>query len=144
MLSMTEPDEIDNRIMELLEENSRASNVEIAGAIGISEGTVRNRISRLVKDGYISKFTMLRGTTGISAIILVKVDPKESERVTAELSRLFKDIYEISGKYDLAIQLWCNGAEELNGIINDIREIDGVKSTDSMIKLNYFRRRSSR
>ncbi len=137
-----EPDDLDNKIIELLEGNSRIPNVEIAEITGVSEGTVRNRISRLLKEGYISKFTLIRGIKGISAIILVKVDPREAEKVTDLLKNRFSDIYEISGKYDLALQIWCREAEELNGVLNSIRQIDGVRSTDSMIKLNYFNRNS--
>ena len=37
-------DEIDERIMRLLEENSRMTYVEIGRTVGLSEGAVRNRV----------------------------------------------------------------------------------------------------
>lgn len=136
---MEDLDHLDQEIMNLLEENSRYSNSEIARKTGVSEGTIRNRIRRLIDDGYIAKFTIKKGLAGTSAIILIKVDPRRSQEVAERLREKFSDIYEISGKYDLSVQVVCRDTEELNGIIDEIRRIEGVRSTDSMIRLNIMR-----
>ncbi|MBF6599292.1 MAG: Lrp/AsnC family transcriptional regulator [Dehalococcoidia bacterium] len=44
------PDAIDQHIISILEDNGRATNREVAEAVGVSEGTVRNRIERLIRD----------------------------------------------------------------------------------------------
>ena len=44
------PDAVDQHIISILEQNGRATNREIAEAVGVSEGTVRNRIERLIRD----------------------------------------------------------------------------------------------
>ncbi|HEY7801067.1 MAG TPA: Lrp/AsnC family transcriptional regulator [Dehalococcoidia bacterium] len=44
------PDAVDQHIISILEENGRATNREIAESVGVSEGTVRNRIERLIRD----------------------------------------------------------------------------------------------
>lgn len=44
------PDAVDQHIISILEGNGRATNREIAEAVGVSEGTVRNRIERLIRD----------------------------------------------------------------------------------------------
>ncbi|MBI5289780.1 MAG: Lrp/AsnC family transcriptional regulator [Chloroflexi bacterium] len=44
------PDGVDQHILSILEQNGRATNREIAESVGVSEGTVRNRIERLIKD----------------------------------------------------------------------------------------------
>ena len=49
-LPFQKPDAIDQHIISILEENGRATNREIAEAVGVSEGTVRNRIERLIRD----------------------------------------------------------------------------------------------
>ena len=46
-------DKIDCRMIELLQKDGRISNTEIAKQIGISEGTVRTRLNRLIKEEYI-------------------------------------------------------------------------------------------
>ena len=44
------PDAVDQHILSILEDNGRATNREIAESVGVSEGTVRNRIERLISD----------------------------------------------------------------------------------------------
>jgi len=49
-LPFQKPDGVDQHIISILEQNGRATNREIAEAVGVSEGTVRNRIERLIRD----------------------------------------------------------------------------------------------
>jgi Lrp/AsnC family transcriptional regulator for asnA, asnC and gidA len=50
LLPFQKPDTVDQHILSILEHNGRATNREIAEAVGVSEGTVRNRIERLIRD----------------------------------------------------------------------------------------------
>ena len=43
-------DELDRKIIALLQLDGRASNAKIAREVGVSEGTVRRRLRRLVQD----------------------------------------------------------------------------------------------
>ena len=49
-LPFQKPDAVDQHILSILEDNGRATNREIAESVGVSEGTVRNRIERLIRD----------------------------------------------------------------------------------------------
>ncbi len=51
-------DFLDVEILKMLKVNSRMPNTEIARELGISEGTVRRRINRMIKAGVIKKFTV--------------------------------------------------------------------------------------
>ncbi len=46
-------DELDREIIAILQSNGRASNARIARRIGVSEGTVRRRLKKLIADGVI-------------------------------------------------------------------------------------------
>ena len=46
-------DELDRKIIALLQLDGRASNAKIAREVGVSEGTVRRRLRRLVKDDMV-------------------------------------------------------------------------------------------
>jgi hypothetical protein len=52
-------DQIDGQIIDLLRENGRRSNVEMARVLGISEGTVRKRIERLLSSGVLESLASL-------------------------------------------------------------------------------------
>src|SRR5437764_15252069 len=46
-------DELDRRIVRLLQADARATNVAIARELGVSEKTVRSRVAQLIADGAI-------------------------------------------------------------------------------------------
>ena len=128
-------DERDWKIIELLNRNSRISNIEIAKNLGISEGTVRHRIQKMLNDGVIRNFTVSLGSGALTAIILVKVRTEDSAKVLLELRRRFNEIYELSGSYDFSVRIIAQKLDQINRAADTIRSIDGVKETDTLIRL---------
>ena len=47
-------DELDRKIIALLQMDGRASNAKIAREVGVSEGTVRPRLRRLIQDDVVN------------------------------------------------------------------------------------------
>ena len=47
-------DELDGKIIAMLERDGRASNARIARDVGVSEGTVRRRLKRLINEQIIN------------------------------------------------------------------------------------------
>lgn len=128
-------DERDWKIIELLNRNARISNIEIAKNLGISEGTVRHRIQKMLNDGVIRNFTVSLGSGALTSIILVKVRTEDSAKVLLELRRRFNEIYELSGSYDFSVRIIAQKLDQINGAADTIRSIDGVKETDTLIRL---------
>lgn len=123
-------------IIQLLRKNSRMSNTEIARRVGLSEGSVRLRIRRLVDSGVIRKFTVeLSGGTGVEAIVLVRSIANRTKEVTREVARLSEAAFETSGEYDTAALLFARDVDELNVKVDRIRKIKGVVSTTTLIRL---------
>jgi DNA-binding Lrp family transcriptional regulator len=128
-------DERDWKIIELLNRNARISNIEIAKNLGISEGTVRHRIQKMLKDGVIKNFTVSLGSGALTSIILVKVSAEDSSEVLLELRRRFNEIYELSGSYDFSVRIIAQRLDQINKAADTIRSISGVKETDTLIRL---------
>lgn len=128
-------DERDRAILARLRENSRLSNSEIARELNVSEGTIRKRVSKLVSSGIIKQFTLSTSSNGIDSIVLIRMEIKRAQDVIRVLKGRFSEIYEFSGRVDLAVKLTCSSVEELNRIVDEIRAIDGVKGTDTLIRL---------
>ncbi len=55
-------DDLDREILSILRRDARTPYTEIADRVGTSEGTVRNRVERLVDDGVIERFTVATRT----------------------------------------------------------------------------------
>ena len=123
-------------IIELLRANSRISNSDIGREIKVSEGTVRKRIQKLREDGVIRKFTVVLHNEGVEGIILLRTEPKKSKELTSSLGKRFDEIYEFTGRFDLAIRVNCKSLEELNAIVDELRNTDGIKNTDTLIRLH--------
>ncbi len=128
-------DEKDKIIVNLLQDNSRISNTEIAKVLNVSEGTIRKRIRKLYDSGVIKKFTIETSQPEVDALVLLKIDSKRYREVLKIINLKYSEIYEFTGKIDVAIRIKCNSIDELNGIVDEIREIDGVLDTDTLVRL---------
>jgi len=132
-------DEIDEKIMELLEENSRMTYVEIGNSVGLSEGAVRNRIQSLVTDKVNKPFTTEKAIShGVRALTMIAVEPGvPTFEVSKKVNQLegVERIYEVTGEYDIVMVSNGNNIEAINKVIEDIRKIPGVEKTNTIIVL---------
>lgn len=132
-------DEIDERIMRLLEENSRMTYVEIGRTVGLSEGAVRNRVQALVSEGVINRFTIEKSSThGVRALTMIAVNPgTPTYEVSKTVNQLagVERIYEVTGEYDIVMVSSGGNIEGINKVIEDIRKIEGVEKTNTIIVL---------
>ena len=132
-------DEIDEKILALLEENSRMTYVEIGAQVGLSEGAVRNRIQSLVSDNVIKRFTIERSIShGVRALTMIAVEPGiPTFEVSKKVNALegVEQIYEVTGEYDIVMVSHGSNIESINKVIEDIRKIKGVEKTNTIIVL---------
>ena len=130
---------IDEKIIGLLKSDSRKSFVEIANSIGMSESAVRRRVKNLQDTGVIRKFTIDMGPSNkTSAITLISVSSvADTAKVSDQLLKLkgVEIVYEITGQYDIATIIVSPTILEINSYIDEIRKIDGVSDTNTVIIL---------
>ena len=136
-------DEIDEKIIRILQENSRRAFVDVANEIGLSESAVRRRVKNLVDSAVIKRFTIELGASDkTSAITLISVaSTADTSAVSNKLMNLngVKVVYEITGQYDIAAIIAAPAIVDINKCIDDIRKIDGVSDTDTVIILKTMR-----
>jgi len=130
---------IDEKIIGILKSDSRKSFVEIANSIGMSESEVRRRVKNLQDTGIIRKFTIDMGPSNkTSAITLISVSSvADTSKVSDQLLKLkgVEIVYEITGQYDIATIIVAPTILEINSYIDEIRKIDGVSDTNTVIIL---------
>lgn len=130
---------IDEKIIGLLKSDSRKSFVEIASSIGMSESAIRRRVKNLQDTGVIRKFTIDMGPSNkTSAITLISVSSvADTSKVSDQLLKLkgIEIVYEITGQYDIATIIVAPTILEINSYIDEIRKIDGVSDTNTVIIL---------
>jgi len=130
---MTELSETDIRILEMLQEDGRASFSSIARELGVAESTVRYRVEKLRESGVITGFQAhlnpRKVGLGITAIALIKVDAAEIVE-TSETLATFEEshhLFRTTGSYDLFSVVHARDIVHLNDLIERIKKITGVR-----------------
>jgi Lrp/AsnC family transcriptional regulator, regulator for asnA, asnC and gidA len=136
-------DETDEKIIRILQADSRRAFVEIANEIGLSESAVRRRVKNLLERTIIKRFTIELGASDkTSAITLISVaSTADSSAVSKQLMNLngVKVVYEITGQYDIAAIIAAPAIADINKCIDEVRKIEGVSDTDTVIILKTIR-----
>ena len=126
-------DIIDQKILELLDQDSRMSFNEIAEKINKTEATVRRRVKRLKDDGIIQKFTIDYDIdTGQKVYATIKIEPdfKDIKRILKELTSIeeISKIWRLSGDCGLLLKVDLPSIEKFNPLIEEkISQIGGIK-----------------
>ncbi len=128
-------DNKDKKILGILEENGRESYTEISDRVGVSEGTVRNRIDKMREQDIIEKFTVKTTSKGSKALVMANVDTNAN--LTNVVDQFPNDIHvmEITGKYDLILEIESTSNQKINSIIDKVRAIEGISYTETYMVL---------
>jgi DNA-binding Lrp family transcriptional regulator len=135
-------DDIDQRLIELLRGDSRLPAATLARILGVSRGTIQNRVDRLVKDRIIRGFTLRLSAEAeaniVRALTTVEIRAGDTRAVVTALKRLpaAVAIYSTSGRWDLVIDISTTDLASLDSVISRIREIPGVTHSETNILLN--------
>lgn len=130
-------DDKDEKILEYLKKNGRAPFTEIGEAVGVSEGTVRNRVEKMREDGVIKNFTVeVEKNQGVSAFISVDISTeREFDKVVDELPEDL-EVFELAGDTDLFVKISRESSEKINEVVDHIRSVDGVTGTKTYMVLS--------
>jgi len=141
-------DEIDTAIINCLWRNSSETNESIAGALGLSEATVRKRMS-LLRERNVIHITAMRniaiGKQVIFAIVGIDVDPAQMDAAAAALTALRQVhlLASVLGRANLIAQVLVEDSVALTALLNDkIARAPGVRRTtcaqaSAVIKFDY-------
>jgi Lrp/AsnC family transcriptional regulator for asnA, asnC and gidA len=139
-------DQIDCRMIELLQKDGRIANTDIAKEIGLSEATVRTRLNRLIKEEFIQIVAVsnpIRLGFKIVGNIRIHVEIKKMDRIITELKK-FRPLWFIvqtTGGTGIDTEFVVKSLDELNELIFEkINKIDGVIKTETSLFLKYIKR----
>ena len=132
-------DDLDQEILDILRRDARAPYTEIAEQVGTSEGTVRNRVERLLEEGIIERFTVSTRTGNIKAMIEVSV--KVNVHTTEITERMAEwdqvdFVWQVSGEEDVVLVVDAADTGAVNELITRARELDEVENTKTRLILD--------
>jgi Lrp/AsnC family transcriptional regulator for asnA, asnC and gidA len=131
---MSQLDEKDACIIEMLEQDGRKPFKEMAEKLNTSETTVRKRVSALQQKGVIKKFTIKvdHSKLGLNTVAIVGIDVEPSRllEVAQELC-VFKEIRCVatsSGDHMIMIEIWTKDGRALTRLLSEqIGTLNGVR-----------------
>lgn len=141
---MDKLDDVDIKILRLLQKDGRMSYSELSRKIGIPTSTVRFKVNRLLKMGIIKKIMAILDPVKlgykITLIILLKVDAKKIKSVFETLLKFegAHHILQITGKYDVVAIFHTRDVEHTNAVINRVKSIEGVLDAETFIATGFI------
>ncbi len=139
-----EVDEVDKAIIEILKKDARKNFTEIAKQLKLSEGAIRRRVKNLVERGVIKSFTVeLAKDYSVKAVTFISVAPSvPTPEVADKLIKIdgVEEVYEITGTSDVMAIISVLSMAQLNKVIEDIRNIEGVNETNTSIVLRAIKK----
>jgi Lrp/AsnC family transcriptional regulator for asnA, asnC and gidA len=138
-------DKLDLEILEQLQRNGRKPYTEIAETLGVSEGTVRNRVSKLVEDqvlhvvGMVDPYHLGKEAP---ALIGVSLQTDDWDPAIHEIAKFEEVSYLVlvSGEFDLLVEVMCEDREHLANFLNQkLRRVDGVFRTQTFFILRTYK-----
>jgi len=132
-------DDLDREILTILREDSRTPYTAIADEVGTSEGTVRNRVERLIDDGIIERFTVATRTGNVQAMIEASVDVNVDTHGVAGRMADWSEVdfvWQVSGEEDIVFVVDTADTSEVNELITRARELEEVVNTKTRLILD--------
>ena len=142
---MNNLDQIDQQLISQLRHNARESIATLAARLGVSRGTVNNRLRRLEDGGVIVGYTVrLRPeaeTGGLQAWMSIAIEGNDARRVTASLlgEPSVLALHATNGQWDLLAELQVASLQQLARALERIRLIKGISNTETSIHLETLR-----
>ncbi|MCF8068019.1 MAG: AsnC family transcriptional regulator [Desulfobacterales bacterium] len=137
-------DEVDTQIIQLLRENGRMPNTEIAKNLKISEGAIRKRLKKLFDNELIQVVAVINASKlgfELQGNIHVKVDIKKIKPIMSKLQKMDEIWYiaHLTGAIDFDLEFRVKSQDELDGLMNKINNLDGVKDTATSFRLKLVK-----
>jgi Lrp/AsnC family leucine-responsive transcriptional regulator len=140
-------DEMDRRILSLLQQDARLPNAEIARRVGMAPSATLERLRKLEERGVIKGYEVrldpLKLGLGLTAFIFVRGQDKAGELDTGERLKDHPNVLEvhhIAGEDCYLVKLRATDTEDLGRMLrNDFNQIPGVRSTRTTIVLGTLK-----
>ena len=138
------------KILGIIEKNSRVDVKELAVILGVEEIDVVNEMAAMEAEGVICGYHTLidwekTSIEKVSALIEVRVTPQRGQGFDTIAERIYKypevnSVYLISGGYDLLVSLEGKSLKEVSSFVsNKLSTLDSVLSTATHFILKKYK-----
>jgi len=137
-------DTLDQQLLALLRIDARMSTTTLARKLGTSRGTITNRLARLERERVIIGYTVrLRPEARpqeIKAWISIAVEGDRTRDVVKILlgEPALTSLHDTNGRWDLLAEVHAASIAELSAVLERVRKIKGIETSETSIHLQTF------
>jgi len=135
-------DKVDNQILALLMDDARTPVTEIAKKIGMARTTVIARIAALEQRGIIAGYGVRLDQSlfqsGVRAYVGMSIEPRSASALVKLLQQWpeVETLCAVSGVIDYMMTLRCTSTEDLDKLLDQIGDLEGVRQTSTSVILS--------
>ena len=142
-------DNIDRKILRMLQENSKITNAYLSKQIGLSPAPTLERVRKLEKKGIISGYhaqlNLSKIGLGVSTFVLVSLKEHNKKNINIFLDKINKvknviECHHITGTGDFILKVVSENIASYQKLMLDkVSEIEATDSLKSMVILSTFK-----
>jgi Lrp/AsnC family transcriptional regulator, leucine-responsive regulatory protein len=136
-------DEIDVKILKLLQKNARISNSEISNEVKLSLPAISERIKKLEATGIVQQYTAIlnprRLKKDLTAMMFISLErPKFTEKFIdfVQNEGEILECHYLAGDFDYILKIITENTFTLENILNRIKSVPGVQKTRTIVTLS--------
>jgi len=135
-------DNTDRNLLSLLRTDARMTIADMAKAVGVSRGTVQNRIARMEAEGIVLGHTVRLKSSAedqsIRALMTVAVEGNRTDEVLRALrgDPAVYALHTTNGRWDIVAELRTDSLQAVDRVLGRIRLIDGISNTETSLLLS--------
>lgn len=138
-------DEIDKQILNILQEDARIANSEIARQVGLAPSAVLERVKKLeergVIQGFETKLNPVELDFGLTAFVAVRTHEccSETDKFLAEIPEVL-EVHDVAGEDSYFLKVRVKNTEELSHLLRlRLKNVPNVASTKTTIVLQTIK-----
>ena len=143
-------DNLDARILKLLQKNARITASEIGNEINLSVPAVSERLKKLESSGIISQYTTILHPAhlkkDLAVLMFISLErPKFTDRFI-EFVNNEEEILEchyLAGDFDYSLKIMTQNTDTLETLLNRIKSLQGVQKTRTIVVLSTVKNKYS-
>jgi DNA-binding Lrp family transcriptional regulator len=142
-------DQIDTILLATLQEQGRLRLEDLAQRVKLSPSTVHDRLRRLQRDGVIRNWTIALNPRALNLTVLAFVGVRASRpcsELVESLARIheIEEAHSVDGPLSLMVKVRATSTEHLLHLIERLKRIPGVESTETTVALKTYVERGPR
>ena len=135
-------DDTDRRIIEVLERDARTSLRGIAEEVGVSLGTVSNRVKKLEDNGVIKDYRVILDSEkvgwNLNVVIGLRIQKGRLIEIQEKIARDNRvyGVYDVTGEFDSMVIARAVDRSDLDDLSKNVLSVDGVVRSVTHLVLN--------